>query len=764
MTQITPQGNANQQAGRLTTSDRQVDNRVGVYADANGSYPNYPQFDVVADDGGFDFYRYLRILTKYKNLIAGFVITALAIAATVTYLITPTYRATVSIQVDREAMKVVKLDNPQPDDVAVGGAEFYQTQYELLASRSLAERVVSNSGLINNQSFNAPATSLTQMILGLLTGNHSTDANAALSPDEKQRLVTDQLLRDLIIAPVRGSKIVHLSIDHSNREIAQRLANNYAEAFIADNLDRRFDATSYARKFLEDRLQQLKVKLEDSERLLVKYAQDQGIINVDDNKSLSASDMVDINTKLAEARSDRIKKELLWKQAQSTKGLGLKEILDSPSIQENLKLRAQLEGDYQLKLATFKPSFPTMLELQNKIIEINRHLLADADAVKQSIHASYMTAKSDEEQLQTMLEQSKAQVVDMRGRSIQYNILKREVDTNRTLYDGLLQRYKEIGVAGGVGTNNISIVDKAPLPRFPRSPIVWLNLLVALIIGLLIGCLVALGLDYLDDSFKAPEDIERELGVTVIGVIPKTQLGTDIDTELADSRSAISESYRSLRTGLQFSTSEGLPRTLLLTSSKPGEGKTTTSVNLARMLAGIGLRVLLIDGDLRKARLHKVMNATNEIGLSNYLTGAKTAEEVVQATSNEKLLIMTSGPLPPNPAELLAGGKFAALLSLAAESFDMVLIDGPPIMGLADAPIISNFVHSTVVVVAANDTRRNVLRASLRRLKQSRANMIGAILNKFDVKLTGYGYGYGYGEYEYYSYGQDLKSLTDHKE
>ena len=761
MTQISSQVNPDNRSGRLATSDRQSDGSVGNYIGGQG-YPNYPQFDIVPDDGGFDFYRYLRVITKYKGLIATFVGTALAIAGVVTFLITPIYRATVSIQIDREAMKVMKSDNLQPDDVQVGGAEFYQTQYELLGSRSLAERVVSNGGLLNDPRFNTQSTSIAQTVLGLVMGNStSTPTNASTSADEKLRQVTDRLMRELAINPVRNSKIVHLSIDHSNPELAQRVANTYAEAFIADNLDRRFDATSYARKFLEDRLQQLKVKLEDSERQLVKYAQEQGLINIDDNKSLSSADLEDINSKLADARSERIKKELLWKQAQSVQGLGLKEILDSPAIQDNLKQRAQLEGEYQLKLATFKPGYPVMIELRNKISEVNRHLLADAGAVKQSIQASYLAAKSDEDQLQVMLNKSKAEVSDIRGRSIQYNILKREVDTNRTLYDGLLQRYKEIGVAGGVGTNNISIVDKAALPKSPRSPILWLNLLVATMIGLLLGGIVALGLDYLDDSFKAPEDLERELGITVIGVIPKIPPGTDLESELADTRSAISESYRSLRTGLQFSTSDGLPRTLLLTSSKPSEGKTTTAINLARMLAGIGLRVLLIDSDLRKARLHKAMNLSNELGLSNYLTGAKLPEEVVQTTSDEKLVIMTSGPLPPNPAELLASGKFAALLSLASESFDMVLIDGPPVMGLADAPLISNLVQATIVVVAANETRRNVLRTALRRLTQARANVIGAILNKFDAKMTGYGYGYGYGEYEYYSYGNELKSLSN---
>jgi polysaccharide biosynthesis transport protein len=399
------------------------------------------------------------------------------------------------------------------------------------------------------------------------------------------------------------------------------------------------------------------------------------------------------------------------------------------------------------------------VQLRNQIKELDRQVQTEVVAIKQSIEAGFLAAKDEEDNLLAQLGNSKTEVVEQRNRSIQYNILKREVDTNRTLYDGLLQRYKEIGVAGGIGTNNISVVDKAAFPIAPRSPRLGLNLLVAFLAGLTLGFLAAIGLDYLDDSFKAPEDIERELGLTVIGVVPKPQAGSTLEEEMADARSGMSEAYRSLRTGLQFSTSDGLPRTLLITSSKPSEGKTTTTIHLARTLAHIGLNVLLIDGDLRNASVHKRMGQSNELGLSNYLSGAKQPEDVVQTTDTDRLVLMTSGPLPPNPAELLSGPKFPALLTLAVESFDVVLIDGPPVMGLADAPLISSMVQASMLVVAANETRRNTVRIAMRRLQYARANIIGALLNKFDIKMTGYGYGYGYGDYSYHSYG--AKELPD---
>jgi polysaccharide biosynthesis transport protein len=718
-------------------------------------YPYFPGNESLEEQAvKFDFYKYVRIVTKYRWLIAGCVLTAVLLAALLTFTLTPIYRATSSLQIDREAMNIVKIDGVQPEE-AQGGLEFFQTQYELLASRSLAERVVSTLGLATDASFNTETTSFVTFLRQLVTGGGgATEAEAAATVDPT-RLATERLMRSLSVVPVRGSRIVKINIDHPDAAVTERIANGYAEVFIADNLDRRFEATSYARKFLEERLQQLRLRLEESEKQQVKYAEDQGIITLNDNKSLSSTDLEATNIKLAEVRADRIKKELLWKQAQATSGLGLKNILDSEAVQANRKLRAELSAEYQQKLGIYKPAFPLMVQLRNQIKELDRQILSEIESIKTSIEADYLAAKEEEETLLTQLEGTKTEVVDQRNRSIQYNILQREVDTNRSLYDGLLQRYKEIGIAGGVGTNNVSIVDKANQPTFPRSPSLPLNVALGFLLGTLFGLGLAVLLDYLDDSFKAPEEIERETGFPVIGLIPKVGTDVGLDEEIFNSRSAVSEAYRSLRTALQFSTSDGLPRSLLITSSRPSEGKTTTSISVAKSFAQMGLQVLLIDGDLRNASIHRRLRCSNEIGLSNYLSGAKMPEEVVQATDVTGLVLMSSGPLPPNPAELLSGPRLKQLLGLATQSFDIVIVDGPPVMGLADAPLISSSTQSTIFVVAAHETRRNVVKVALKRLQFARANVVGVLLNKFDAKQSGYGYGYGYGygDYNYHSYG-----------
>jgi polysaccharide biosynthesis transport protein len=717
-------------------------------------YPNYPT-ETMLEPQGFDFYKYLRIAVKYRWLIVGATLTALLLAAVLTFLMTPVYRSAASIQIDREAINVTGNDGLQPKEVN-SGLEFYQTQYELLASRSLAERVVSTLNLAGDYGLvTQKSPSLFSTLKVLVMGSDPTPAKE-LTIEEKNTQVVETLLRSLTIAPVRGSRVVKINIDNTDPALAQRVANGYAEVFIADNLDRRYDASSYARKFLEERIQQLKVRLEDSERQLVKYAEDQGLINLDDNKTLAGTDLEAINIRLSEARNERLKLELLWQQAQQTNGLGLQQILDSDAIKANRKLRTELAAEYQQKLGIYKPAFPAMIQLRNQIKELDRQVESEVQSIKDSIQSQFEASKGQEEDLLGQLEQTKTEVVDQRGRSIQYNILQREVDTNRTLYDGLLQRYKEIGVSGAVGTNNISIVDRATLPVGPRSPNLISNLAIAFVLGLLTGVLTALGLDYLDDTFKSPEDIEQQLGMSVIGIVPKPRPGTTIDEEMFEPRSGAAEAIRSLRTGLQFATSDGLPRTLVITSSKPSEGKTTTTIALAKSLADLGMNVLLIDGDLRNASIHKRVRCSNELGLSNYLTGSKMPEEVVQDIGINRLVVMTSGPLPPNPAELLAGPKMLSLLTLGAESFDVVLIDGPPVMGLADAPLLASIAQATLLVVAANETRRSVVKVAVRRLRYAKANIIGALLSKFDASQTGYGYGYG--DYEYHSYG--VKELS----
>lgn len=711
-------------------------------------YPGYPELVDGTDAEGFDFRKYLRILHKHRWVIAGCIGTSLLLSLIATFLMTPIYQATATLQIDREVANVVQVEGLQTSE-NVGDPQFYQTQYELLQSRALAERAVAAIGLADDPKFVVKAP---QSVLGWLRSLVFSSATAATgdgeaSVEKAQKDAIDALQRGLAVSPIRNSRLVKVTFSHPNPDMALRVANGLAEAFIASNLERKYDASSYARKFLEERLQQLKVKLEESEAQLVAYAQKQGIINLDDRQSLKGNDLASINAKLQDARNDRIRLEQLWVQAQKAGGLGLTQILGDPTIQENRKLRSQLAADYQQKLGLYKPAFPAMVRLKAQIQELDDQAKLAAGAIKASIQAQFEAAKSAEAELAQQLEATKTDVLDQRSRSIQYNILQREVDTNRTLYDGLLQRYKEIGVAGGVGTNNISVVDRAERPSIPSSPKLLVNMMMALVAGTALGFAGAFGLEFTDDTFKSPEDVESGLVMPVVGVIPKPKTGISVAEAAQDARSGMSEAYRSLRTALQFASAEGFPRTLVVTSSRPSEGKSTTCVSLATALTQIGMKVLLIDADLRNPSLHKHLTLTNEIGLSNYLAGAKLPQDVAQDTRINHLTFISAGPLPPNPAELLAGSRFTSLLGLATESFDVVIVDSPPIMGLADAPLLAGVVSGTLLVVAANETRREAAKVAVKRLHFARASIIGAVLSKFDTAQVGYGYGYG--DYDY---------------
>ena len=710
----------------------------------------------------FNVLEYWRIILKHRFVVLGVFAAAIAIGIAATLLMKPIYSAATTIQIDRESVKVVDSDALTPTDMA-GSEEFFQTQYGLLKSRSLATRVVDNLGLARDGRFIKS--------MGLSDPSGSGAELTAL----RRKRATSALTEALSIRPVRGSRLVAITFDHPDPQLAARVANGVAEAFIQANLERRYESASYARNFLEDRLKQVKVRLEDSERQLVAYAANQQIINITPqaggqpgmagaeqtaSQSLTATDLVAMNAALAQARGQRIAAEQRWRQSAGGDGASIAEVLQSPVVQNLRQQKAALQAQYEDKRGVYKADFPAMLQLKAQIDELDRQIDSEISTIRRSIRNQYQIAAKEEGALAAQVERLKSGVMDLRDRSIQYTILQREVDTNRTLYDGLLQRYKEVGVAGGVGANNISVVDRASPPVAPSRPRPALNIGIAALLGIIFGILAAFLLELLDESLQTPDDVESKLGLTLLGAIPVPPKGMGVDEALGDSRSPISEAYYSVRTALQFSTPTGVPQVLLVTSSKPAEGKSTTSRVVAQNFARLGMRVLLVDADLRNPSLHRMFETDNSKGLSNLLTGVATLDQVVQATDVPNLLFLPCGPLPPTPVELLGGDKLRSMLIESKAQFDLVVLDGPPVLGLADAPLLADAATGVLLVVAARETKRGQARAGLRRLQQGRrSKVIGAILTKYDAKRSPAGYGSGYGyAYSYdYSYGERPK-------
>lgn len=700
----------------------------------------------------FDLASYWRLALKHRILILGCFLGALAIGAALTLLMTPIYTATATLQIDREAARVVTSEDVTPRENMAMGEEFFQTQYGLLRSRSLAERVVESLGLASSD----------QALASIGAEPPARSGTAAAQAERRRAVALGVIQEGLGVTPVRGSRLVAISFDNPDPVVAARIANAFAENFIQSNLDRKYESSAYAREFLEERIAQTKGRLEEAERQLVAYAANQQIINVGESdegdansgasQSLASNNLVALNSSLATARAARVAAEEKWRSARTSQLMTLPEVLQNPSIQRLTEQRAQLDSEYQQKLSVYQEDYPEMVRLRAQINEVDGQVQSLAANIRSSIQNQYVVAANQERSLQAQVNGLKGDVLDLRDRSIQYNILQRELDTTRTLYESLLQRYKEIAVTGDVTANNISIVDSARPPSAPSKPNMMINLALAALFGLGLGVIAALVLEALDETVATPDDVEKKLGVPVLGVVPLLDKGQTTAAALADIRSGFSEAYYSLRTALQFSTPDGAPASLLVSSARPAEGKSTTAYAVALNLARVGKRVLLIDGDLRNPSMHRVVGVENERGMSNLLSGSADLQSVVQRTRQDNLFFIPCGPLPPNPAELWGSDRLRQFLLEARNSFDHVIVDGPPVLGFADSPLLAASVGGVLFVLESRGTRRGQARGALRRLKVGRARLLGTVLTKFNAKTTSYG-GYDYA-YDY-AYGSD---------
>jgi succinoglycan biosynthesis transport protein ExoP len=703
-----------------------------------------------------DLASYWNLALKHRFLIVGCFLAALVVGATLTLLMTPIYTAKATLQIDREAARVFNAEDVTPSESLVGGQEFFETQYGLLKSRSLAERVVESLGLASSD----------EALRSMGIEPPEATGTAASQAARRRQLVLGTLQANLSVSPVRGSRLVAIGYDSPDPAVAARIANGFAENFIQSNLDRKFESSSYAREFLDERIAQTKERLESAERQLVAYAANQQIINVAEpgeggvdngSTSLTSSNLVALNSALAQARAARVAAEERWRSARSAGLMTLPEVLQNPTIQRLTEQKAVLDSEYQQKLSVYQPDYPEMVRLRAQIDEADGQIQTIANNIRTSIRSQYEIAANQERSLQSQVTGLTGDVLDLRDRSIQYNILQRELDTTRTLYEGLLQRYKEVGVTGGVAANNISIVDLATPPRSPSKPNLLVNIAMAALIGLVLGILTAFILEALDETVASPDDVEKKVGLPVLGVVPLLEKGSTPTTALADIRSGFSEAYYSLRTALQFSTPDGAPTSILVTSARPAEGKSTSSYAVAVNLARVGRRVLLVDGDLRNPSMHRIVGLGNERGMSNVLSGSSDLASVVQKTAQGNLFFISCGPLPPNPAELWGGDRLRQFLVEARNNFDHVVIDGPPVLGFADAPLLAAAVRGVLFVLESRGTRRGQARGAVRRIQVGHPNILGIVLTKYNAKTASYG-GYGY-DYAYdYKYGATADS------
>ena len=723
-----------------------MNTNITVRADGQWPIAPFPVDDVRLGPGQrsysaaavLDFQTLVRILHHWRWLVLGAIGVGLAGAILATLLTRPVYRATVTLEANPPAVAVSDEQSRQQDLQASNNYDFIATQVGLLDSRAVAEHAAQELNLANNP-----------------------DAVPQVG-DASQRLrsAASEVQSGLKVSVPEQGQLIKFSYDSTSPELAALVANGIADSFINTSLQRRYEASAYARDFLERQINKTRTDLEKSERDAVAYAQAQGIITTGgsgdpdsrtagtaDTNSLQGESLVQLNSALGAATARRVAAEGAYRQALATGPTSDVESTVLPLRQQLATLQAQ----YQQKREFMKPEHPEMLSLQSQIDELKRQIAAQTSQASSGringLLADYKAALSAEQALSARVASLKGDVLNLRGRSIRYTILQREVDTNRSLYDALLQRYKQIGVAGGVGMAPVSIVDRAQTPTSPFKPNLLINLLIGLGLGLVAGAVGAVGLEFINDTIKTRDDVRKKLSLACLGTIPKTSARDSFVEDLKNPTSVVSEAYSAIVAALRFSTDEGMPRVLVVTSTRSGEGKSSSALAIAQNFARRGQKVLLIDGDLRKPAFK---TSDERLGLSTLLTTEDALNGHIVETQHRDLWLLPSGPLPPNPADLLSTGRIRRIVAEAREDFDLVVIDGPPSLGLADAPLLAAAAGSALFVIEASKTRTRAAIEALNRLEATGTRIIGAALTKSDERTAGYGrYGYGYG----YRYG-----------
>ena len=745
---------------------------------------------------------YWTILRKRRWTVLAILAVVFTVVLIATLKETPLYEAKALIEIEKENPNIVTAgDLFEIDSV---NSTFLETQYKVLETESLSRRVIRDLGLDRLNEFNPPRHwwSLPQVALSRSVATPASASNPA--PDSDAVYNSLKVFKDrLDIEPLKQSRLVEVSFESRDSVLAARVVNSLTSNYIDQNLELRWDAAEKASEWLSQQLVGVKVKLEKSEDEMQGYARDNGLLFLESEKGTTEnivdSRLRELQAALTVAQADRIQKESLYRLVEAGDAGALPTVFDNHEMQELTLRLADFEAQRAQLESTFTPDYPKLKQLQSEIDEAQHTLDTERTRGAKHIENDYFAAVRRENLLQLAFASAQNDANGIAEKSVQYNILKREVDTNRGLYDGLLDRLKQAGIAGGLKESNIRIVDAAVPPKKASTPRVLLNLSLGLLVGLALGIGAAFLQEHFDNSLKTTEDVERILQLPALAMIPsveslnghsvygssngsgaksgKARRGNGngrlvpipsiaeraggngrgnnglpapahwyrID-ELAPQYSALAEAFRSLRTSVLLSAAGQPPRSLLVSSAQPGEGKTTISANLAISLAQLGQRVLLIDCDLRRPSVHRAFQIQGSLGVVSYLAGQQEWRAAVEKTSLPGLDVLVCGPVPPNPAELLSSDRMQKLILDALEDYKFVLVDSPPLLNVSDSRILATLVEGVVLVVKGGETPRELARRAQAYVADVGARVIGAVLNNIDLHREEYSY------YRSYSY------------
>jgi succinoglycan biosynthesis transport protein ExoP len=720
-------------------------------------------------------YDYLLILRKHQWLILTFLVAVVTIVSIATFRMKPVYSTNAKIEIERESSNILPFQGAGSYDSEMDLENYIETQSRILTSQTLALQTIRNMSLAGNQEFSGDGTS-------------EAVASGTLK-NQKLPSGIGAFLGSLTVKRIPSTHLMEVSFESTDPQLASRILNAHLENYIEQNYKSRYEATTDATKWLQSEIDELSVRVRHSEDALISYERNNQIWSVgdkNDKSNVTTERLADLNKELTDAQSESMKKQALYEFAKSGDLDAVPQLRDNSVLQDMQKRHAELSISYTDSVNQYGPNFPKVQRLQAQMKELDEQIVRERKGIIAQLESDYREAKQHEDLLSRALDEQKAEVNAMSEKMIQYNILKREAEANKSLYDSLETKLKEAQISSGLKSSNIRIVDPAVVPSAPSRPAKTRNIALAFLVGLVGGVGLALIREYMDNTVKTPDDVETLVRLPSLAVVPafsgssalpnrsglfgtrKTN-GHEKRIELVAQhlpKSQMSEAFRALRTALLLSQPDRPPQVILVTSALPREGKTTAAANLAVTLAQLGDKTILVDADLRKPGVGRLLNlgADKYAGLSSYLAGVSTLDLVtVPHPLIPNLAAIPTGPLPPNPADLLSSHKLSEAIAELRKGYKFIVIDSPPVMAATDAVILSVQADGVLLVVRSGETPKEAFTRTCDLLTSVKCNLLGVVLNAVDSSAPDYYYSYRYYPYSE-GYGPQEALEASHEE
>lgn len=706
---------------------------------------------------------YFIILRKHQWLVLTFLLTTVTVVTIASFKMRPVYEASARVEVDRESQNMLPFQGSNSYDEFIDMETYIETQAKILQSETLSLLTIKSLDLEKYPEYGGNPTALLPL------------RGAAVL---KRPAILGAFLGNLSVKRVPNSRLIEVKYEAEDPQLAARVVNSHLQNYIEENFRSRYDATTQASNWLSSELEELRIKVEKSEDARIAYERENQIWTIDEKQNITTQKLADLSKALTDAQTDLVQKQAQYQLAHSGNADSLPQVQENLVIQDLLKRRTDLDEQYADALSQFGPNYPKVQRLLLQKKEVETALSRSKQNVVDEVDGAYKSARDRVTLLVQALDKQKADANELAEKLVQYNILQHEAEANKQLYDGLLQKLKEAGITAGLRSSNIRIVDPALAPSTPSRPQKSRNILLAFLVGLVGGVGLALFREYLDNTVKSPDDIETLTGLPSLAVVPAVpgmnghgrlpkllkegESGTQSRIELVSynqPKSQVSEAFRALRTSLLLSQADRPPQVILVTSALPREGKTTAAVNLAVTLAQLGDRTLLLDSDLRKPGIRRALNLNivREVGLSSYLAGVASLSDVtVLHPKINNLAAITTGPVPPSPADLLSSLRMREAINELRSEYKFIVIDSPPIMAATDAVIISALTDGVLLVVRSGETPKEAFTRTRDLLVGVKCRLLGVVLNAVDSSAPDYYYSYRYYPYAYgYGYGEE---------